>query len=361
MKQIYKFKNWNFESFKVELESVKTNNFYFNDILGNYFKEFFEFFRGKNIKINLFKFEEIDEIIVKKLNKFFEINYEFFKEINISFINFSSDDLFKIFGFENYVLYLVNKKSSLCKTKKLINNENLKLNQFSKKLSKYEQFCLISNYFKKTNKYCYFNFPTERGLDRFVFYFFILNEEDKREILQLFSSVCIDSKIYDLFGNISVAENGFLFAIGFNFKDNKLIRTTLYGRFDIKNNKKSNELFLQKHFDLNYNFRNLFVKDWGLDVFDNQIILKVYFRENNFNKGLNTELGKILENKANVGCLKIKDGEIIDEKFEFSNNLFSRDEKNKLIKMGIFDEKSKLFSIYLDKNWNLKNSVSYNI
>lgn len=355
----YKFERWNKEGFSVELDALGNElNFYLEDILINNIELFFEKF--SNIKINFYRSDEIDLILLRKVRKFFLKNFKLVSFIK--FVDFSQEELRSFLGDEVYFKYCYDNSISVLRYDELILSEKLKLEKFSENMMKYNEFLEIFKFFNSSDKYMYWNFPIEKELDRFVFYFLVLTQEDKDEVLNLFSKINLDSQIYDLIFNKGILKDCGMYAVGFNYKDEKLVRSTLYSRFYSFSPKEKNELFLKKFFNLNCENFSGIIKDWGFDVFeDNSSTFKIYFKEKKFDRNLNSKLGEILKNKSAVQCLKFKDGVICDEKFEFSNNLFSREEIIILKSMKIYDEKSKLFSVYLNKNGEIVNSVSYNL
>jgi hypothetical protein len=361
---IVKLNNWNKDKFISELSCLDENNFsfYFDDILANNIEEFFK--NNLNLKvIELHKLEELDIILVRKSKKFFSKFNRQFLEKNIKFIGFSQGEICSIISEELYFLYCNKYNLRFLSTDELDKLESEKLEKYSTNLVKYDEFVKICNFFKKSDRYLYFNFPVEAGFDRFVFYFLVNTFEDKNEIIELFNSIGFNKKCLDIFENVGVCENGSLYAVGFNYKDSKLVRTTLYSRLNVFSTKESKCEFLENHFNLDCDYSNLSVKDWGVDIFfDNSEILKIYFDEVNFScDSYGNEFLKVLENKPTVSCFKYKNNKLVDKKYEFSNNLFSEDEVKILEKFNIYDKNSKLFSIYLDENNNLKNSVNYNI
>jgi hypothetical protein len=371
---IVKLNSWNKSNFVQELDILNSGvDFYFNDVLINNIDDFFNFVGENKIdKINLHKFDEIDIILVRKAMKFFNNFYKQFLELNIKFLAFNQDELISLLSEELYFLYCNKFNIKYCKSLKLINDEKNKLNKFSNSLFKYVEFDIIYKFYKNTDRFCYFNFPIEVGLDRFVFYFLINTRKDKDEILKLFDEINLNTDCVDIFNKIGVCENGSLFAIGFNYKNQLLDRTTIYSRLNVFSKNDINTRFLNKYFNLSQNGilkiikdEKLFVKDYGIDCFNSdnsKNILKLYFKETNFLlNNFDSELIRVLENKPCVACYKICDAGIVDKKYEFSNNLFNENEILVLEKYKIFDKKARLFSVYFDFENKYKTSVSYNI
>ena len=242
---------------------------------------------------------------------------------------------------------------------------------YSKSLIKYFEFDLILKYYKQNNRHMYFEFPVESTVDRFVFYFLINTQNDKDEILKLFENINLNQKCLNIFKKIEICENGSLFAVGFNYnkKTQILNRTTLYSKFNefSSEKEKENEIFLKKYFNLNLKSNKdcLKIKNYGIDVFcDNIEVIKVYFEKSRFVyniKEYNSELNNVLEHKLCSICYKYYKNELVDEKYEFSINIFSEKEIKILQKNNICDKSTKLFSIYFDKLGNVKKNVKYNI
>jgi hypothetical protein len=364
---IIKLNSWDANEFVSELDEISKDcfEFYFDDVLVNNIEEFFKSTLNCSL-IVLHKFDEIDLILIRKLNKFFTKFHKEFLEKNIKFYGFSQEEICSIISEDLYFSYCNKYNIKFCKTLKIMKSETEKLEKYSEKLFKYAEFNIIYNFFKQNDRYMYFNFPNEIGLDRFVFYFLINTKNDKDEIIKLFKKVNLNKKCLEILSNMSICENGSLYAVGFNYKDSKLERSTLYSRLNIFSKKIENCKFLKKHFNLDSNQEDeLGVKDWGVDLFDDgPEVLKVYFDEVNFNCKNYNELTEVLKNKSTVSCFKYKkdnlgENVLINKKYEFSNNLFNESEIKVLEKFNIYDKKSKLFSVYLDENDNLKNSVNY--
>jgi hypothetical protein len=343
-------------------------DFYFDDVLINNIDEFFKFVVENKIdKINLYKFDKIDIILVRKAMKFFNNFHKQVLESCIKFIDFTQEEICEIISKELYFLYCNKYNIKFIKNNKSIKDESNKLKEHGNNLFIYSEFDIIYKFYKNNDRYMYFNFPKENKLNRFVFYFLINTENDKCEIIELLKNINFNSKCLDIFSKIEVCENGSLYAIGFNYEksSNKLIRSTLYSRLNEFSSKIQREEFIKKEFDLNLkNFvdKDLVVKDWGFDVCEeNSEILKLYFKGSRFNQSNKNELSDVLDQKPCVACFKFSENKLIGEKFEFSNDLFNNNEVKILEKFNIYNKKSKLFSIYFDDNGNIKNSVNYMI
>jgi len=310
----------------------------------------------------------IDEIDIILKRKFIHHIKEFFiyysKYFIINFPNLPHDELLKMIGTKNYLHYCTKLNKTPQWKKEYLVQQKLKI-QHNKQLKKYNTFsdcCDLLNRFPFSK----FNFPTEQNKDRFVFYFYMYDEKQKNILLDFLKKHKLDKhkKLLELIIENKINEEIFYYAFGFSYQNNKLIRFTLYTKFDIKLLKDRNiETFMtNKHqLTINPDYKNIWY--YAVDFFSNkQEEFKIYDEPYIFNEILkNKELNTIFNKKRCVKVDKYKSKQIYTTKYEFEiQKHFNKLEQEKLKKYNLYNSKNQILAIYIKKN-EIIHKVFYNL
>lgn len=208
--------------------------------------------------------------------------------------------------------------------------------------------------------YSYITFPKEEGVERFVFYFYIFNQNRKKEFIQLLKSCNLDEDLISLVEEQNPYEIIGGYAFGCSYKENKLIRTTLYPGFVGISKSKQNIEFINKYHNLKLKNLNQHMLNYGIDSYKSHREIKIYERDVEFKRKITSkDLFQILKGKFCDYVIKFREGNIYTEKYEFFCSSFEPHEKKVLEKYGLYDSKATKISIYIDNNNNIKHYVFY--
>lgn len=358
----YEFNNWEKEDFLIFLNSIDLNtmelNFILSDNLVKNLNIFFDFFKNKNIKLNLIK-TDLDIIMLRKLKKYFDENFNSIQNINFKLIDFNSYEIKSILDDWKY-FYYCNKNNLVPEID--FKNEKFEIEKVEKYKSnffKYDSFKLCYDFFQNNKNQCYFNFPKEEGTNRFVFYFYLYDESIKEKIINLFKKIGINNNIIENLKKIKLFSHSILFAIGFSYIDKSLIRTSFYNRF-FELNSKYNLNYIEQY-DKFQKYALLNIVDFAIDYYDNHKEYKFYFKENLFDLKLeNKELNSIFNKSGCIKVLKILKNNHLIYKYEFGFNSFNDLEIEILKKNNLYQSNHKLLAIYISENKIIKN-IFYDI
>lgn len=341
----------------ITLNNASCQNF---DILIYYAKK-------KQIKNIIFEKDKntIDILCQKKFTKLIKKYYLVYsKDIKITFENFSHKEILNMLGERNYLNYCnINQIKPIWDP--IPFQKELQKIKEHKELLKYQTFKILVNK-QKFIPFSMFNFPKENKTDRFVFYFNIESEQRQKEILNLIKALNIQkyTKIIELIKTNKINDEIYYYALGFSYQKNKLIRLTLYTKFDTKlliNEKLTKQFLKEKHnLELEEPFKNLWY--YAIDFYEKHEEIKLYDEPYYFNIELKDEtLNSILKNKICVRVLKYKNNQKYNEKFEFEfDKCFNKNEKETLQKYKLYDKKSKILAIYVQEGKIIKK-VLYNL
>jgi hypothetical protein len=267
-------------------------------------------------------------------------------------------------GERNYLNYCAKNKIKPQWNENLLKREELKIKQ-NKNLFKYPIFKELVELQKET-PFSAFNIPKEKDVDRFVFYFNMYSEEEKEKILNFLERNNIKiPKLIDLISTNKINIEIYYYMFGFSFKDNKLIRFTLYTRFNgllLINKDLMRKFLLEKH---NLEVKEELKNNWyyAIDFYsDGHEEIKIYDEPHLFKEKLNNlEINRVLQNKHCVKVFKYKDGEVKSIKYEFDlKKVFSMPEKKVLKKNRLFKANKNCLAIYLE-NGEIVKSVVYEL
>ncbi len=313
-------------------------------------------------KITINKVREVDMICYRKyLSILQQFYYYYSKKFEIIFDNLNNEELIATLAEKNYFLYCKNNNLEANWLKPQLARELNKIEKY-KKLKKYREFEIIS---KKIGEFPFssFNFPTENGVDRLVFYIYDYDEQSREKIIELLKQIGVDKKeVYDLINSNKFFDIYEYYGIGFNYKAGELLRFTFYTKFSslIKNNFGVEKFLEQKH-----NIKVPLLKNalyYGIDYYKDYCEIKVYegsilFREELDDK----ELENVLRNKKTEKVLKYRDENKVNEKFEFNLfETFNKDEIEVLKKNDLYKQDNKIVAIYI-KDKKVVKKVFYEI
>ena len=367
MSNYYELRNWNEKGI---IEDLKRFNFkkkvkiVLNDQLAKNIHLIFHYLEYlKEFEITIIKKDNLDDLCYRIFQKYLISNYPSLSlKFSISFENFSDEDIINILGFSNYLIYCgkLNKKPTL-DIKNRLSYEKKKLKENSH-LAKYSAFNILSNELYKF-PFSFFEIPKEESCDRFLFYYHIYSKESYNNTIKMLNKLKVDLRIIDLIRTNSINSIISRYAIGFSYKDGKLIRTTHYTFFrdmlDIENNLR----FINSRHNFNFkeNIRSLEI--YAIDYYDRYEEFKFYDAAHIlFGETINNpKIRDLLKNKKCRKIFKIKSDRSIITKYEFKlKESFDRDELATLQELGLSDGKSHMLSIYID-NGEISRSVLYDL
>lgn len=361
------FKSWNREEFILEMGDVgKTEiSVEFNDIILKNIEVFFEVLEKSKINKIVFitnKNYEFDIVCFSIAKKFFEQNFAKLSA-KYSFVFEGLTDEFvinKLIGQRNYFIYCNMKNVTTKWNSWLLSKEKELVLKYSS-MEKYEEFKFLKSEFEK-NPFSSFNFPQEKDITRFVYYFYVYDKYSQNTLIDYMKKTGFKEKYIEIVKRTKFNVPVMGFGLGFSYKEEKVIRRTLYisfyNPFDTDSSK---EYFKSLNIDLNkFKFNNIWYG--GLDDYGDFEEIKVYEEGNLFVNTLeDLELANILRGKVSTHVLKFKENSLVDEKFEFNlKRNFKENEIDVLIKKGLITKEHKILAIYL-KNGKIVKSALYEL
>ncbi len=342
-----------------KIENIKNDSQIYLDLnVIKKFKDIIQFLKQNDFKITLVKEKELDILsnkIIKKELTMLE-NLEVLYNQKIKFRGFKEEELLKLMDFQ-YLAFLGDKKKFELKENTELLQKQKKLIEENRYFDKFYEFKLLKKFILKFPN-TYFMFPKEKNKKRFVFYFYIFNENRKKEFVNFLNEINFEKDLINFVKKQEIYKDIALYAIGFSYVNNKLIRKTFYPGFTLKKNSQKNADLIEKYFKIKIE-NNLILTNFGIDIYQKYREIKIYEKFYSFNKKVNTcELQKILENKQCDRIRKYRNYKLIDTKYEFYIETFENKEIEILKKNNLFDINAKIFSLYLE-NGEIKNSVIY--
>lgn len=362
-----KLESINRDKFVKELKKTNINEnsiTLLNESLMQNFEIYVEFLKIKKIKkISLKQTRINDLLILKKFKKNIKKYFLYYiKNFKIIFEDFIDEEILMLIGERNYLNYCSLNNLKPKWNENFLKKEKNKIKQNSH-LLKYETFKILIEAQKKI-PFSKFNFPNEKGADRFVFYFHMYSEKQKEKILKLINNLKIkNNELKKLIEENKINKEIFYYALGFKYKNNKIERITLYTKFsgDILRENKVKEFIKKKHeIEINIQLKNVWY--YAIDFFEDKNEIKIYDEPYLFNEKINNEeIDKILNNKHCIKVLKFIDKKNYLKKYEFNLKLtFNDDEKNTLKKYNLYKINKNTLAIYV-KNGEILKSVIYEI
>ncbi len=360
-----KINSWKEEEFEKELLSIPKNQtliFELNNQLAKNFSKLIEHYSNTKPKLILQKSPEKLELLCKIIiRKYLKKNFpQVIGNTNIIFENFEPQDLEEFFSFHNYIYYCIKTKTQPQIPKIKIDVQKQIQQENSMQFKNFSEFKILQNFYSKNKNTSYFLFPQEKNKQRFVFYFYITDENTKQSIIKILIELGINSQITELIKKIPFGVNSIFYAIGFSYQNNSLIRTSFYTRFLTSKTSDKNNLFIKNNFPQlsKFNFENL--RDYAIDIFNNnELEYKFYMDKSHFNEKLSDKtIEKILSNKSCTKVIKIKNSSISNIKYEFATKQFNLKEKLHILKKENINKNIKIFSIYI-KNQKIIKTILY--
>ncbi len=314
----------------------------------------------KNFEVTIIKKDNLDDLCNRIFQKYLISNYpSLSSKFIIFFEDFSEDEIENILGFDNYLIYCskLNKEPILNRNKLSYEKKKIKENSH---LAKYDTFRILRNELDKLIS-PNITIPKEEDCDRFLFYYYIYSKESCNNIIKILNKLKVDLRVIDLIRNNPINSIISYYAIGFTYKDGKLVRTTHYTGFrDLSEVEKNLKFINSRH---NLNFKENIKSLWGyaIDYYDKYEEFKIYDVHDVLFDGRinNSKIRDLLKNKYCQKFFKIRSDRDIIIKYEFHlKKSFSRDEQDTLQEFGLNDGKSNVLSIYID-NGEISRSVLY--
>lgn len=373
------FKSWGRDEFALELESLRDKEIKslsdkeqeslrieFNDVVLKNIEVFFEVLSKSNVSKIIFvtvNGYEFDMICFSIAKKFFELNFAKLSA-KYTFVFEGLTDEFvinKLIGQRNYFIYCNMKNVTTKWNDWLLGKERELVEKYSS-MEKYAEFKLLKSEFEK-NPFSSFNFPQEKGVDRFVYYYYVYDKYSQNTLIDYMTKTGFNSKYIDTVKKTPFNVPVMGFGLGFSYKEQKVIRRTLYISFYNPFDTDSQKEYFKKTIDLDldkFKFNNIWYG--GVDDYKTHEEIKVYEESNLFVNILeDTELGNILRGKVSTHVLKFKENSLVDEKFEFNlKRNFKDNEIEILIKKGLITKEHKILAIYL-KDGKIVKSALYEL
>lgn len=335
-------------------------SFYLTDAVAQNIEILFYYLILKKVKkVTFINNEKVDILCHRKfkdyLQKYYVVNSQ---SIIINFKNFSQDDLYDLFTQRIYLIYCGNLGIEAIWNKEKLENEKKKILKHPE-LLKYDKFKMLC---EKLDEFAFssFNFPIEKGLERFVFYFQVYSEQSKEKVLEFLNQLDINPNIIKEIKDNDLNQF-YQYAIGFSYKNEELIRMTLYCWFNeyLVLTKQNFNLIAQKYnLELKENFNLVWF--YAIDFYPKHQEIKIYDESHFFNQKLrNIEVEKVFKNKKSTYVIKYRDGKVLTQKFEFHLPMhFNDSELSILEKNGLYKTESKVLAIYLEDD-EIKHFVLY--
>jgi hypothetical protein len=361
--QHIQLKNTNQLEFVDEIKTIDINkklDFLITDALLQNIDILLYYLKLKNVKhIVLHKNTNISMLCFRKFTKYFSSNYfKLKKNIKITFKDFSHEDLQLFLGTKLYFNYCNFHNLTPQWADNLYEKERKKINNFLY-LQKYKEFNILREEMKK-RPFSGFNFPKEEKKERFVFQFYLQNDNND-EIVDLLKKIKLNNKIINDINKYSFENLFYYSAIGFVYKKNKLSRFTIYFKFNMQENFKSAlENSIKKNFNIEINGQNIIFI--GIDYYiDSHKEIKIYSQMNKFNKKINpNEIFIVLKNKPHLIVNKYLNSDLIEQKYEFNlKDNFGKEEREILLKHKLYKKGAKNLAIYLNNKNEISNKILY--
>lgn len=370
-------KSWDREKFEQELQlgykvtelqgSKKEEiKFEFNDVLLKNIEVFFDVLSKWDVKKLVFvksNLNEFDMICFSIAKRYLEANFAIIsKKYKVIFEGLTDEFVInRLIGQRNYFLYCNMKDVTTKWNDWLLNKERELVKKYSS-MEKYLEFKFLKSEFEK-NPFSSFNFPQEIGIDRFVYYYYVYDEYSRKTFIEYMKKTGFNNRYIDYVNKTKFNIPVMMYALGFSYKENKIVRRTFYvsfyNPFDVDSSKEYFKNILG--IDLSkFKFNNIWYG--GIDDYETHEEIKVYEEENLFINVLeDVELGNILRGKVSTHVFKFKENNLINEKFEFNlARNFREEERVVLIKKKLITKDHKIFAIYL-KDGKIVKSALYEL
>lgn len=287
----------------------------------------------------------LDKLTIKILQKEFEKKEIISKIINkeIIFKEFKIEEIKQILSPELFIMYIRNNSILV----------NKKKNTRKKKFELFEEYKTILH-FDKYFSITKFQYPKEEEKERFFYYFGLTNKNELNCAIKLLDKLHFNCK--KLFVESYKYKIISHYTIGFVYQKNKLIRKTIYLYFLPEFNLEKYIKFYKENISENIRIVDII----GIDYYDKYITTKYYNYNHNFNLEINDKkLQKIFYLK---NCILVdieKKNKYSEKKYEFTLTTFTKEEKKYLKEIKLFIDNNDSFSVYFDKDGEIKKKVLY--
>ena len=358
------------EEFAREIKKLRIDDemhFVINDSVANNIEILMYYLKYKKVKKVIFdkESENIDFLCYRNFVIYFQRYYLFTSNfIEIVFEGYLHEELKLLLDERFYLNYCKHQGIEPKWNENYLKKEKRKVEK-NKHLLKYDIFKRLVEV-QENMPYSYFNIPEQDNYDRFVFYFHMYSNERRNKILELVEDLGIDKyeKLVELIETNKINDEIFYYAIGFVYKDEKLIRVSLYTKFagNIIHRDGIEEFLKRKHdLELEEEHRNLWY--YAVDFYDNGIEeIKIYDEPYIFVKEINDKkINNLLHKRPCVKVSKYRYSKKIDEKYEFEfKKAFRENELERLRDLGLYRDNKKIVAIYLD-NDEIRERVFYEL
>ena len=206
----------------------------FNDAVLKNIEVFFDVLSKWEIKKIVFvkdETEEFDIVCFSIARRFFEANFaKISTKYTILFEGLT--DMFvinKLISQGNYFIYC-NMKNVTTKWNEFYLAKEKELVAKYSHMDKYDEFKFLKSEFEK-NPFSSFNFPSEKNVERFVYYYYMYDVYSQNTLLEYMKKTGFKDNYLDIVKKTKFNFPARGFGIGFSYRENVVARRTLYVSF----------------------------------------------------------------------------------------------------------------------------------
>lgn len=364
MSRVIELNDYDEEGFKLEITKILGSlevdrvDFKLTDAFAKNSKVFFDLL-SKCSNAGVVYFIKDENVSMMSLRIFIKAYLgDFFTNVNhVRFVNFSNDELRRMLGMNNYIVY-INRQG--LEVEDYVNKDAPKeVLEMTKSYPKLKRFVDLKNDLPMS----YFIEANEKGKDRFMFAFYFYTLSVKYKVLETLEKFGAKSELMKLYKKEYNPELIYKACYGlvFDSKTQTLERETIYFEFTYPDYTKQSKHFLKDTFNVHVPENISKINLVGFDFYKDNREVKLYNSSQEFNVKLDDkDLFKVLKKKLCTHVTKIRNREVVDEKFEFQRENFSDKELEVLSKKKLVNKNTKLFTLYVNsKTGKIRKNIKY--